>query len=228
MTTKIDYAIAALIGFFVGIFAIPTAYNLGLREQVALLALPWTAAALWFLGIWVAGRIGRRAAVIPQFAKFVAVGFLNTAIDFGILNLLSRASGITAGFIIGGVNLPGFLVAVFNSYLWNKFWVFHPVRSKPPQAAADAFTHRTSNGASDRGPEPLFADFPKFFAVTAIGVLINSGIVISVTTYVPPMFGLGPSQWLNAAKVAATIITLFWNFTGYKFVVFDQSKPERV
>lgn len=202
---KTDYFIASLIGFFVGIFVIPTAYNLGSREPVSLLALPWVAAALWFLGMWLGGLLGRRVAVIPQFAKFVAVGFLNTAIDFGILNLLSRLSGITAGFIVGGVNLPGFLVAVFNSYLWNKIWVF-----------------------KDRGPEPLFADFPKFFAVTAIGVLINSGIIISLTTYIPPMLGLGPSQWLNAAKVAATIITLFWNFSGYKFLVFDQSKPERV
>lgn len=203
--SRTDYAIALLIGFFVGIFVIPTAYNLGLREPIPLLALPWVAAALWILGIWLGGRLGRWVGVVPQFAKFVAVGFLNTAIDFGILNLLSRLSGITAGLIIGGVNLPGFLVAVFNSYFWNKLWVF-----------------------KDKAPEPLFADFPKFFAVTSIGVLLNSGIVISLTTYVPPLFGLGPSQWLNAAKVAATIITLFWNFTGYKFVVFSGSPPERV
>lgn len=221
MISKTDYLISALIGFFVGIFAIPTAYNLGLRGLAILLILPWIAAVFWVLGIWFGNRLGRWMAVIPQFAKFVAVGFLNTAIDFGVLNLLSRLSGITAGFIIGGINLPGFLVAVLNSYLWNKLWVFHPVRSKPPQAAAVPLSAGgTSNGASDRGPEPLFADFPKFFAVTAIGVLINSGIIILLTTYVPPLFGLGPSYWLNAAKVAATIITLFWNFTGYKFVVF--------
>ena len=107
--------------------------------------------------------------------------------------------GITAGLVVGGVNLPGFIVAVFNSYFWNKFWVFR-----------------------DRGPEPLFADFPKFFAVTAIGVIINSGIVISLTTYVPSAFKLEPNQALNAAKVIATIITHFWNFAEYKFLVFRQ------
>ena len=200
---KIDYAIAALIGFFTGIFAVPTAYNLGVGNPIILMALPWITAVLWIVGIAIGDVFSRRIAFLAQFAKFVAVGFLNTAIDFGVLNLLSRLSGITAGLVIGGVNLPGFLVAVFNSYLWNKFWVFR-----------------------DRGPEPLFADFPKFFAITAIGVLINSGIVISLTTYVPVLFDLGSNQWLNAAKVAATIITLFWNFAGYKFIVFRQPPAE--
>ena len=194
---KTDYAIAAFVGFFGGIFAIPTAYNLGLRDPYVLLALPWVGALLWAAGIWLGNILARRVAFLAQFSKFVAVGFLNTAIDFGVLNLLSRLSGVTAGLIIGGVNLPGFLVAIFNSYLWNKLWVF-----------------------GDRGSGPLFRDFPKFFAVTGIGVLLNSGIVILLTTYVPPLLGMSAEVWLNASKVAATLITLFWNFAGYKFVVF--------
>lgn len=220
---RIDYAIAALIGFFVGIFAIPTFLNLGLRRPALLLALPWIASGLWILGIWLGARLGRRIPFVAQFAKFIAVGFLNTAIDFGILNLLSRLSGITAGLVIGGVNLPGFGVAVFNSYLWNKLWVFHPVRSKSRYdigTAVPPSAERTSNGVGDREPESLFADFPKFFAVTIGGVLINSGIVIGLTTYVAPSFGLGAGAWLNVAKVVATAVTLFWNFAGYKFVVF--------
>jgi putative flippase GtrA len=109
--------------------------------------------------------------------------------------------GITAGFVIGGVNIPGFLVAVTNSFFWNKFWVFR-----------------------DRGKgEPLLHDFPEFLAVTIGGALINSGIVIGLTTYVAPLFGLGAGAGLNVAKAAATAVTLFWNFAGYKFVVFRGS-----
>lgn len=194
---KTDYAIALLIGFFVGIFAIPTAVNLGLRNIVLVLAIPWVGAVAIGAGVWIGAALARKISFLAQFSRFAAVGLLNTAIDFGILNLLSRASGITAGLIVGGVNLPGFVVAVFNSYFWNKLWVF-----------------------KDRGPEPFFADFPKFIMVTGIGVLINSGIVIGLTTYVGSSIGLEGGLALNIAKMAATILTLIWNFVGYKFFVF--------
>ena len=78
------------------------------------------------------------------------------------------ATGITSGFEIGGVNAPGFAVAVINSYFWNQFWVFK---------------------ARIRG-EGMFHDFPKFLTVMLIGLTLNSGIVFSLTTYVPPFFGL--------------------------------------
>lgn len=198
MITRIDYFIGALIGFFAGIAAIPTAFNLGARSAFLLLSLPWAGAFVFSIGMRIAGVVSRRIAALAQFSKFIAVGLLNTAIDFGMLNLLSRASGVSAGFVLGGVNIPGFIVAVSNSYLWNKFWVFRE-RSRS---------------------ESLFSDFPKFFAVTVGGLIINSAIVIAVTTYVPPVSGINKSLWLNVSKVGATVLTLVWNFAGYKLFVF--------
>ena len=200
--TKIDYIIGGLVGFLAGICVIPTAYNLGAHSAAKLLALPWIVALVFAAGMWIAGVLARRMSFFTQFSKFVAVGFLNTAIDFGMLNLLSRILGISAGFILGGVNIPGFVVAVSNSYFWNKLWVFQERRQG----------------------ESLFQDFPKFFAVTAIGLLINSAIVIAVTTYVPPVFGVSKALWLNLGKVGATVVTLIWNFAGYKFFVFRSEK----
>lgn len=203
MITKIDYTIGGLVGFFAGIAAIPTAFNLGVHSAAKLLLLPWAVALIFAAGMWVAAILARRMLFFTQFSKFVAVGFLNTAIDFGILNLLSRTLGVSAGFILGGVNVPGFVVAISNSYFWNKLWVFQ-----------------------DRNHgEPLFKDFPKFFAVTAIGLLINSAIVIALTTYVSPIFGASRALWLNLGKVGATVVTLIWNFAGYKLFVFRQEKP---
>lgn len=201
MNNKTDYAIGGLIGFFAGIFAIPTLYNLGFADATILLAVPWAGGAAGFAGLYILYALAGRMPVLAQFGRFFAVGVLNTVIDFGILNLLSRATGIAAGLFLGGVNVPGFLVAVVNSYFWNKLWVFK------------------------EGKENLLAAFPKFFAVTLMGLLVNSGIVIAFTTYVAPPLGLAPNVALNIGKLMATVISLAVNFLGYKFFVFAKKKP---
>lgn len=196
---RIDYAIGGLIGFFAGIFAIPTFYNLGVGNAVLLLIVPWAGGAAGFLGIWIVYFFARRVPVLAQFGRFVAVGILNTIMDFGILNLLSRATGIAAGIFLGGINVPGFLIAIVNSYLWNKLWVFK------------------------EGTQNFLAAFPKFFAVTVTGLLVNSGIVIAFTTYLAPSTGLAPNIALNIGKLLATVISLAVNFLGYKFFVFQKT-----
>src|SRR3989338_446043 len=201
---KTDYAIAFLIVFFTGIAAVPTAVALGARDPVILLALPWIGGIAILFGVWLGALLARRLPFFWQLGKFGAVGILNTAIDFGVLNLLSLASGITAGLVVGGVNLPGFAAAVVNSYLWNKLWVFQ-------------------NG---KAGERLFADFPKFFGVKLVGVAINSSLIILLTTYGPIFGGIAPSARLNIAKAVATIVTLIWNFVGYKFFVFVEGKRD--
>ncbi|OGZ97059.1 MAG: hypothetical protein A3J10_01305 [Candidatus Sungbacteria bacterium RIFCSPLOWO2_02_FULL_54_10] len=197
---KTDYAIGSLIGFFAGIFAIPTFYNLGIKSAMILLAVPWAGAVGGLVGIWTVYFFARKMPVLAQFGRFFAVGVLNTVIDFGILNLLSRSTGIAAGFLLGGVNVPGFLVAVINSYLWNKLWVFKT------------------------GSQNLFAAFPRFFAVTLAGLLTNSAIVIFFTTYVAPSSGMAPNIALNIGKLLATAISLAVNFLGYKFFVFQKKE----
>lgn len=199
MITKKDYFLAALIGFLVAIFAIPTLFNLGVGRPLVFLALVLILPILWAFGVWLGGYLSRWFSFFGQFGKFAAVGFSSAAIDFGVLNTLSILSGVTAGFILGGVNIPGFSVAVLNGYLWNKLWVF-----------------------KDRDKENLFHDFPKFLAVTVIGLLLNSGIIILLTTYFPLAFGFREESWLNIAKVLATAVVMIWNFTGYKFVVFKK------
>lgn len=196
MITKQDCAIAALVGFLVGVFAIPTMVNLGIRSYGVLILAPLAVPPFWILGVWLGGFLSRWLSFTAQLGKFAAIGFLNTAIDFGVLNMLSAATGITSGFVIGGVNVPGFGAAVINSYFWNKFWVF-----------------------KDREASVLH-DFPRFLAVTLTGLFMNSAVVILVTTFIPPLAGIGPTTWLNLAKICATVLIMTWNFVGYKFLVF--------
>lgn len=195
--TRTDYYIAISVGFLTGVFAIPTLVTLGIRAYFILIPLPALAAIAFFLGLRLGGFLSRWLSFLAQFSKFVLVGFLNTAVDFGILNILSGITGVTAGFIVGGVNVPGFSVAVLNSYLWNKFWVF-------------------------KGKEETVKDLPKFLAVSVAGLLINSGIIVLLTTFVPA--SVSGELWLNVSKVVATAAVLSGNFLGYKFLVFGRKR----
>ncbi|MEA2113326.1 MAG: GtrA family protein [Patescibacteria group bacterium] len=137
--------------------------------------------------------------LIIQFSKFVVIGFLNTGIDFAVLNLLMWQTGIYSGKYIILLNAISFSVAVINSYFWNKFWIFRAKES------------------AQTGKE-----FAQFITITLIGMVINTAIVYSITTLISPMFGLSAEVWANLAKVAATGVSLIWNFTGYKLIVFKK------
>lgn len=203
MINKTDYAIGGLIGFFAGIFLIPVLINIGnhghagLKGYVVLMGAPWVGAAAIICGVWLGKFLARFLPMFHQLSKFGAVGILNTSIDFGLLNIFSLVSGVTAGIVVGGYNIPGQIVAITNSYFWNKYWVFR-----------------------QDGKNKQEQDLGKFLAVTIIGLVLNSALVVVATTSITPPFGLAGATWLNIAKVFVTLFTLIWNFTGYKFFVF--------
>jgi len=169
--------------------------NIALLERMVWwlpLILPLAFLAGFFLS-WLFSRI---VAVFLQIAKFVEVGILNTAIDFGILNLLIWLTGITGGWGIAPLNAFSFLCATTNSYFWNKFWTF-----------------KKSGGASGK-------EFSQFLIISAIGIGLNTGIVVLGTSIFSPAFGLSAGAWANVMKILATFISMTWNFLGYKFIVF--------
>ena len=137
---------------------------------------------------------------LAQFIKFGMVGFMNTAIDFAVLNFLMWQTGIYEGEWIFLLNVISFAVAVSNSYFWNKYWTF---RAKGPAI------------------NPL--QMGQFLVISLIGVAINSSIVYTLTTYTTPFWGLNKELWANAAKVLATGLTLIWNFIGFRLIVFKKN-----
>lgn len=198
-----DYLIGAVVGFLTGILAFFIFSFLDIdfrfKRTLFLLGIP----VLWVCGIWLGGFLGKWLPFFNQFGKFAAVGFLSTTIDFSILNIVSLATGITTGIVVGWINTPGFLVATLNGYLWNKLWVF----SDKDRSAI--------NGKKENN---IFGDFPKFLAVTTTGLFINSSLIVILTTFLN--FGISSHIWLNISKVVATAIALIWNFIGYKFIAF--------
>jgi len=149
--------------------------------------------------VWLGQFLGKQIApFFIKFSKYAVVGFLSASIDFFVLNFLSLATGITAGIHIGLINIPGFLLATINAYLWNKFWVF---------------SH----------DEKMHVDFPKFFAVTTLGLLLNSFILVLLVSH-PFLSGVSSLLWLNISKIIAVAVAILWNYAGYSFFVFKTIK----
>lgn len=63
-----------------------------------------------------------------RFAKFLAVGVMNTLVTLVVIFLLHEAAGV--GEMLS--NLVGYVAGLVNSFLWNRRWVF---RSSGPAAA---------------------------------------------------------------------------------------------
>ncbi|HLC44975.1 MAG: hypothetical protein A2722_01315 [Candidatus Doudnabacteria bacterium RIFCSPHIGHO2_01_FULL_50_11] len=70
------------------------------------------------------GLFQKYKGLIYQFARFGGIGFLNTAVDFVILNLLMAQTNITAGGRLAALNTASFSIALLHSYAWNKYWAF--------------------------------------------------------------------------------------------------------
>lgn len=140
----------------------------------------------------------KHRSLVNQIWKFAVVGFLNTAVDFLVLNLLMYFTGIYKGGLIFILNLISFSIAVINSYFLNKYFTFK---------------YKESNNGT--------AEFSGFVVVSIFGALINSGVVYLITQFEAP-FDLHPQIWSNFAKLTATFFSLAWNFIGYKFFVFKK------
>ncbi len=147
------------------------------------------------IGMFLTEIIAKKIKILLQIAKFGLVGVSNTAIDFGVLNLLILATNITSEIGIIPMNIIAFTCALMNSYHWNKTWVF---------------------GESKKSSLLVFT------IITLIVMSVNTAIVYVLTSLSSPMFGLSQPLWVNTAKVFATIFSLFANFVCYKLIVFKK------
>src|SRR3989344_9645258 len=162
-------------------------------------------AAFFLLAIKYSGKIaallGRKFVTLFQGAKFLLVGGLNTFMDLGVLNLLIAASGITAGIGFSVFKGFSFLIAVANSYLWNKYWTF---RGKTME-----------QDFVEQGKE-----FAQFLVVSGIGFFLNVGSASLVVNFINPQFGLSERAWPTVGALVGTLVVMTWNFLGYKLIVF--------
>jgi putative flippase GtrA len=158
-------------------------------------------------------------STIHQFIRFVLVGVTSFVIDFSIRwimlfhvgyhgGLLSSAAGsslresapLLFGFAKTDVEafVPfaaalGTSVAIVNSFIWNRIWTFE-IRGKVERAR----------------------QFRRFFAISAIGGLLNVLLSTGFVRVLP-----FDAQWnVRIGTVCAAALVAIWNFAGSKMYAF--------
>jgi len=163
--------------------------------------LPFVFPIFCLIFLRIARWIGKTIPVVYQLAKFILIGGLNFLIDMGVLNFLIFATGISTGIIQSGFKAVSFLLAMLNSYIGNKYWTFK----------------RTTQ-------EGVFQEFFQFLIVSAIGFALNLTIDYVFVNTIGPLGGMALKTWAQFSGFMAAAMAMFWNFLGYKFIVFDTKK----
>lgn len=195
-----DLIFAGVNGFIFGVLIPIVLNNLGIQispTKHIVIAIAFTLLAV--VGVYIGYLLSKIAGFFFQLAKFGAVGAANFAVDFGVLNLLIFLSGVASGWTFTIFKSISFIVAVINSFTWNKKWTF-----------------------KKKGGEGTGKDFFQFLLVSVIGLLLNAGTASLIVNVVGPMGTIGDKTWANIATAVASIVVLTWNFLGYKYIVFKK------
>lgn len=203
--TKRDHFFVSFIGICLAIFAIPILKNIDL-PFVEITPYFIAGSIVFFtifanLTLWVSSAIARKIPVFLQVAKFAAIGAFNTFLDWGILNSLLLFTQKSAGDsdpAVAFFKFFSFFVATVGSYFWNKNWTFE------------------SKNRSTAG------EFGKFVLISTIGAFINVGIFYIATHNIATTETITSGRLANIGAGLATIVSLVWNFLGYKFLVFKK------
>jgi Predicted membrane protein len=122
----------------------------------------------------------------------VLVGIANTAIDFLVLWLLT-----ISGVPLIPANLVSTTAGLTFSFLVNRRFTF-----------------------DFRGPKPAWRQVLEYAVITLAGLwLIQPPIIVVVRDWLAG-FGIASTPGILIGKALATVVTLVWNFTLYRAVVF--------
>ncbi len=191
---------ALILGLIIGVFLLPVE-NMAIPKEYLLYANLMTVFAtplLALLGMHIVKALTKNRPGVWQFAKFFMIGLANTAVNVGVFNYFIEATGLTKGMPLVIITTVSFLAALVNSYIWNTHWSFK------------------------NGFDNSIRQFERFFIVTFIGLLVNTLMVIMITTL---FYGAGPVKLIdNLANLAGIFCAMIWNFIGYKYFVFNKKK----
>jgi putative flippase GtrA len=142
-------------------------------------------------------------ALTAQVLRFGIIGVSNTAVDFIVLNTLILTFGLTVQdprFTL--FKIISFLVALTNSFIWNRLWVFR-------------------KEAEEKEKESTKREAIEFFMVSIVSFLINIGTA-TIVYHLAHHFLPETSQFIlaNIGTLAGSLLAFTSNFFGYKFIVF--------
>ncbi|HYU65014.1 MAG TPA: GtrA family protein [Candidatus Paceibacterota bacterium] len=153
---------------------------------------------LWIAGVNLGYYFGKQIDFFTRFGRFVAIGFTNTAVDFGVLYLLIAKYGPATGIVFSSYKAISFTVATVHSYLWNKYWTFD--------------SGKTSGGGHE---------FLKFLSVTVVSLVINV-VIATLVLETGVSLGHDPKLWAGIAAIAGSAAALIFSFLGFKIIVFKK------
>lgn len=137
-----------------------------------------------------------------RFLKFAAVGALGSVIDFGVMNLLTRAFSmrlVYAGTI-------SFICAVINNFTGNRYWTYPESRSRHFLHQLGMFFIVNLAGIAIRVPILHFVEPPMENFVRSAGVLSS----LSPETIAK-----------NATLGIAIALVMLWNFFVNRYWTYN-------
>jgi len=197
---KGDLKTIVIIGLLIGVLIQPVLVNvlngISLVQRIAIFI---GLAVLAPTVLYVAYLIGKVVPVLYQFAKFAAVGTLNTMVDFGVLNLEIFLSNIYQGVGYSVFKAISFICATTNSFFWNKYWTF---------------------GAAGKATA---GEAVRFYVIAGVGWILNVSAASLVVNILARPAVISPGQWSNIGALAGVAAAFLWDFLGYKFIVFKKT-----
>ena len=129
---------------------------------------------------------------MARFIRFFAVGMSGTLVDFAVLTLLKQVFGVPTL----PANVVSYTAGAINNFWLNRTWTF-------------SGEHRAS----------VYVQFAQFLLISLIGLTLNTFITHGLEQ---PMGALihNPTFGYIPAKIAATLIVLFWNFMANRLWTF--------
>jgi len=195
---KRDFILVTILGALVGLLSQPVIVNVLAHPTVGIrAAFFFSFIILAPSALYTAYLLEKTLPLAYQFAKYSAVGTLNSFIDAGIFNVAlyfipSAASGATFTFFKAAT----FILSLTNSYFWNRSWTFSQTAAPNAEEAA------------------------RFYAVGIIGWLVNVSTASFVVNVITSPEGLRPEIWANVGVACGILAGILWNFLGFKFLVF--------
>jgi putative flippase GtrA len=142
-----------------------------------------------------------------RFLKFAFVGVTGTIVDFGIMNLMRLVFGLPLVWS----QAISFTIAVFNNFLWNRFWTYPDSRTKAAHHQLIQFFLINVIGIAIR--TPLIPWFNKII----LNVLENADLNLLIANSII-------SQNLALAIVIG--IVMLWNFFANRYWTYSDVPVE--
>ncbi|HSG45080.1 MAG TPA: GtrA family protein [Anaerolineales bacterium] len=147
-------------------------------------------------------RTRKRRRERTRFFRFAVVGAIGSAIDIGVMNLLTQVFHFP--LVIGGS--ISFVCAVVNNFLGNRYWTYPDSRSRR-----------------------IRYQFGMFFLVNAVGIAIRIPILKYVEPPLAMFFesmsnlSLDTADALakNATLLLAIGVVMLWNFFANRYWTYN-------